>query len=300
MQFSFTKDAMNAFLKQFVVLCVIVVVIALLFMYFLWPAIQNLIIKAAAAKPSKTAGQPFNVTVRVMARQDYTFTVEEKTSVRKLKKMISQKTKIPVISMRLKIRGITDADDEIKDNMTLGQYGFHAGKTPIPSLDLSIKGGIINYTLEHPEYQDMDDHDRMNYAAFMLQYDVEKNKEFVEGAKSSMCEMAQTATGVEGAVQRFFLCNASWEMVKRPQRLVNFLTFISFMLIVIMFVMWLAMIIIGAVGDALGKVWIAPVKPPTLFIMILTVCGIMALVHLVQFFYDRVVNSVENVGLNIK
>lgn len=292
-------DEKKAMLKMFIWIAVGTVVGALFLILVIWPFVTDVIFKVTERSASQANTTPFSITVRILGKNTK-FTVTEGTSIRRLKKLINEATKIPIQSMRLKIRGVGDEGDDMKDNMTLGQYRFKADASPQPIIDLSIKGGLINYTLEHPEYIALDDHDKMNYAQFMLNYDVEKNKEFVEGAKSAMCEKAQGATGIEGHIQRFFACNASWEMIKRPQRLVNFLTFISFFLIVFMFCMWIAFLLIGAIGNAFGKIWIAPVKAPTLFIMIVTVCGVMALMHIFQHFYDRAVDRVEIVGLNIK
>jgi hypothetical protein len=173
---------------------------------------------------------------------------------------------------------MADEDDSYQQIESMKKESFECKKNKngeCYSCSDALTGKCINYTKNHPSFLELDKYDKMNYAVYMINYDVEKNKSFAEGAITA-----------KGGYNQF----ATIEMILKPQRLLNFLLFIAFVFIVLMVVQLFLLILFNA----------SPVKKSVCTWMIICLLGIMCLTYLLSYVADRVVTSLENINYNIK
>ena len=173
---------------------------------------------------------------------------------------------------------MADEDESYEQQESMKKESFQCKKNKngeCYSCSDALTGKCINYTKDHPSFRELDAYDKMNYAVFMINYNVEAKKEFAEGA--------QTA---KGGYNQF----ASVQMVLKPQKLLNFLTFIAFILVVLMVVQWILLYIVNA----------TPVKKSVMMWMIVCLLGIIALTYILTYVMDRAVTRIENINYNIK
>lgn len=149
----------------------------------------------------------------------------------------------------------------------------------------STRGRCINYTKDDPSYDEMDPYDKMNYAVYLLDYNVQDKKEFAEG--------------YEGTKQGF-MGNASINMFLHPQKLISMLTFIDFMIIVIMILILIFMYIADMILSMFGVKVISPIKKSVFMWMILCLVLLYLLIFIVEYVYNKVQNRIEIINYNIK
>ena len=149
----------------------------------------------------------------------------------------------------------------------------------------SKRGRCINYTGNDPSYLEMNPYDKMNYSVFLLDYNVQDKKEFAEG--------------YEGTKQGF-MGNASINMFLHPQKLISMLTFIDFMIIVIMILILIFMYIADMILSMFGVKVISPIKKSVFMWMILCLVLLYLLIFIVEYVYNKVQNRIEIINYNIK
>lgn len=142
-----------------------------------------------------------------------------------------------------------------------------------------LTGHCVNYVRDSPLYQDLDMADRVNFAIFMQKYNVEKNKEFAGGLEE-----------VKGKSWE----QMSFEFIRNPQRLINFMTFVSFFVVVLLFVIWLIMVFLSSFTE------INPAKKSTTLWMVISLIGLILLTYILDFVYNRTLDNLENLSYTIK
>lgn len=176
----------------------------------------------------------------------------------------------------------------IAENLAEGTQEFNTcieKKLGLKTCSTSKRGRCINYTKDNPSYEELDMYDKMNFAVYMMDYNVQDKKEFAEGLSS-------TKQGFQGT--------ASFMMIARPQTLISLLTFIDFMLIVIMILILIAMYIIDLVLSMFGVKVISPIKKSVMLWMIFALVLIYLLIFIIEYVYNKVQNRIEIINYNIK
>lgn len=143
----------------------------------------------------------------------------------------------------------------------------------------SLRGRCINYTSSHPSYLELNMYDKMDYAFYMMNYNVEDKKEFAEGIED--------LSDVRG--------NISFELVRRPQKLVNIMSFLGFVLLVVMVIMFVLMYVVVIFG-----IQVSPAKKDVMMWMIIFLFGLMTLTYILDYVYNKAIDRIEIVGDNIK
>lgn len=134
--------------------------------------------------------------------------------------------------------------------------------------------GCIAYSKDAYAYDELDMNDKMDFAAFMVNYDINKRKEFAEGAEDA----------------KGYRHTASFDLLRKPQKIINLLMFIGFALFVVLVVLGIILFAFRA----------APVKRALSGWTILCTVGIFCLIFLVEHLYFKVVDNLENIAYNIK
>jgi hypothetical protein len=150
----------------------------------------------------------------------------------------------------------------------------------------STRGRCVNYTADDPSYEEMDPYDKMNYAVFLLDYNVQEKKEFAEG--------------YEGTKKGFLGEYTSIDWLLHPQKLISLLTFIDFAIIVIMIIILIVMYIADIILSMFGVKVISPIKKSVFMWMILCLVLLYLLIFIVDFVYNKVQNRLEIINYNIK
>lgn len=134
----------------------------------------------------------------------------------------------------------------------------------------------IKYNLDNPLYTELETKDKVNFAFYMMKYDVNDKKEIAEGAK----EFKE----IKNYSDIFKL--------DKPQnvitRISNLIIFLAILLIIIVFVFWLVLVIIGS----------NPIKKQLIFYVFLFLVGLLCLIFLIDWVYKQVVDKkdiLENV-----
>jgi hypothetical protein len=143
-----------------------------------------------------------------------------------------------------------------------------------------MSGFCVNYTKENPSYQDLQPNEKMDYAVFMMRYNVEKNKEFAGGLEEVRGKSWEKMT---------------LEFISNPQRLVNFMTFAAFGMVLVLVVIWLILHFLSML-----TVDIKPTKKSTTIWLAITLGGLILLTFIIDFVYGRVLEALENLSSNIK
>jgi len=135
-------------------------------------------------------------------------------------------------------------------------------------------GRCVLYSKESYAYDELDMNDKIDFAVFMVNYDINKRKEFAEGAEDA----------------RGYRHTASFEMLLKPQKIINLLICISFALFVVFVILCLILYILR----------VSSVKKSVALWMIITTIGIFCLIFLLEHLYFKVVDNLENIAYNIK
>ncbi len=129
----------------------------------------------------------------------------------------------------------------------------------------------IKYNLDNPLYTELDVKDKVNFAFYMMKYDVDEKKEVAEGAKEFK--------GIKDYKDIFKL--------DKPQkviaRLTNLIVFLAVLLIVIVLVFWIILWIKG--ND--------PIKQKIVLNVLLFLIGLLGLMFLIDWVQKRAVDKKE-------
>ena len=150
----------------------------------------------------------------------------------------------------------------------------------------SEKGGFINYTKNHIDYVDLDDYDKMNYAAFMLKYNVEHQKEIGYGAADFAQFNLKDLTTGEGFAKLFKL-ESPKKTIMRYMSLITYLAFCS----VILMIIALIVAYIFQAGSA---------KKSTIFWMIIFLAGMVGITYVMDFVLNNAQEKIEVIQYYLK
>lgn len=150
------------------------------------------------------------------------------------------------------------------------------------------RGRCINYTRTNPLYVDMNNHDKVDYAVFMMNYNVEHNAEFAGG----FADVRQAGENWQSLV--------GFHLLRRPQKLINLATFCAFLLVIIMIALLIVMFVWNVTLGALIDSKINNEKLKVLFWMIVCLLLIVASSYIIDLVQTRVVDRLENVMYIIK
>lgn len=127
----------------------------------------------------------------------------------------------------------------------------------------------IKYNLDNPLYTELETKDKVNFAFYMMKYDVNDKKEIAEGAKEFR--------GIRNYKDIFKL--------DKPQnvvtRLTNLIVFLAMLLILIVFVFWIVLWIKGS----------NPIKQQLLFNVFLFLLGLLGLMFLIDWVQKRAIDK---------
>lgn len=140
-------------------------------------------------------------------------------------------------------------------------------------------GHCVNYSRDNPMYQDLQPADKVNFSVFMMKYNVEKNKEFAGGLEE-----------VRGKSWE----QMSFEFIRNPTRLINFMTFVAFFMVIALFVLWLVMVFLSSFMD------ISQDKKSATFWMMVSLIGLILLTYILDYVYGRTLDKLENLSYIIK
>lgn len=152
--------------------------------------------------------------------------------------------------------------------------------------------GVINYTKDNIVYKIMDNYDKMNYAVYMMDYDVEKYKEVGEGAAE--VSLRQSFKGKHSIMQKIM----TWLFGANPKsslaRIVNVFTYVSLLLIIFVFGMWIAFYILGVF------ITIQPVKKTVLLVTWIFLVGLVGLTYILEYVSNKTYENLEILHYYIK
>lgn len=127
----------------------------------------------------------------------------------------------------------------------------------------------IKYNLDNPLYTELDVKDKVNFAFYMMKYDVDEKKEVAEGAK----EFKE----IKNYKDIFKL--------DKPQRVItrltNLIVFLAVLLIVIVFIFW---VFLWIKGDN-------PIKQKLIFNVFLFLVGLLGLMFLIDWVQKRAIDK---------
>lgn len=137
--------------------------------------------------------------------------------------------------------------------------------------------GSVRYTINNPDFTDLEIEDQVDFYVYMIPYDVMKNREYA-GKLNDLANLKN---------------NASFEMIKDQPLLIRMLTFISFGMIVIVFILWLICAAAGLKSDK----W--KVKRTLFFDLFLTLVLIYCVVFVITHLQEKAQTKLEDINDNI-
>lgn len=148
----------------------------------------------------------------------------------------------------------------------------------------------IKYTIEDDSVKELQPPDKMNYAVFLMEYDVEANKDFAEGA-------TLIKNGRAGGYDFF----ASVNLIFNPTQIISLTTAILLGLVIVMFITYIILGFINAIGRKIKKAdVISSVKLSTLFMCTIVILLIYCVIIILDKVYNKTLDSLENIEDNIK
>jgi hypothetical protein len=150
----------------------------------------------------------------------------------------------------------------------------------------SERGGFINYTKSHIDYVDLDDYDKMDYAAYMLKYNVEHQKEIGYGAADFAQFNIKDLTTGEGFAKLFKLESPK----KTIMRYMSLITFLAFCTVILMLLALLVAFIFQA----------STLKKSTIFWMIIFLVGMLGITYIMDFVLNNAQDKIENIQYYLK
>lgn len=150
----------------------------------------------------------------------------------------------------------------------------------------SEKGGFIYHTRNHIDFVDMNDYDKMNYALFMMKYDVNHQKELGIGAAEFSSMKLSDLNTVQGWAKLFKLDTPKNTIT----RYISLMTYISAFLVVVAIVMLILAYIVRA----------GPAKKTTLMLLVVFLVGLVIVTYLVDYVLTDAERKIENIQYYIK
>lgn len=148
----------------------------------------------------------------------------------------------------------------------------------------------IKYTIEDDSIKELQPPDKMNYAVFLMEYDVEANKDFAEGA-------TLIKNGRAGGYDFF----ASVNLIFNPTQIISLTTAILLGLVIVMFITYFVLGVINFFGKKIKKAdVISSVKLSTLFMCTVVILLIYCVIIILDKVYNKTLDSLENIEDNIK
>jgi preprotein translocase subunit SecG len=144
------------------------------------------------------------------------------------------------------------------------------------------QGGSINYTRDSIVFKEMDDYDKVNYAVFMMRYNVEDKKEVGEGAAE--------ISSVKKAEDLIKISNPKNTLM----RIANMLTFVGVVLIIIIFILWISLYIAGIFMT------INSIKKTTVFYSGVFLIGLVGITYILDYVYNKAFDRIEILHYYIK
>lgn len=181
-----------------------------------------------------------------------------------------------------------DKDDDIGNELKKHECVRLQGQGKCLDCATARRGRCINYTRSHPMYVDMTPYDKVDYAVFMMNYNVEHNAEFAGG----FADVKKAGRDWQSLV--------GFHLLRRPQKLINLATFCAFLLIFIMIVLLIVMILYNLLLGSLLDAKINKMKIKVLFWMIICLLLVVGATYLIDFVYTRAIDRLENVMYIIK
>lgn len=141
----------------------------------------------------------------------------------------------------------------------------------------SETGGYVQYSKDYVDYDMMEEPEKMNYAYYMMRYNVHDRKEIAEGALEVKSikrpEDLFKIQSPKAAIYRFS----------------NVLAYLGFMLFIIVFLAWIIAIIKGA----------NPVKKDALRMGFLLLLGILALSYILEWVQHRTETKLDAISSSL-
>lgn len=185
----------------------------------------------------------------------------------------------------------------IKERIVDGTPEFNTcveKKLGLKTCSTSTRGRCINYSKDHPSYMELDPYEKMNYAVYMIDYNVNEKQEFAQGLSSTK----SLTTGSNTADK--FILNESVMMFLKPQGIISTMTFICFILILLMIVILIIMYIADVILSMFGVNVISPIKKSVMMWMSFALILIYLLIFIIDYVYNKVQSRLEIINYNIK
>lgn len=135
------------------------------------------------------------------------------------------------------------------------------------------QGGGINYSRSNIMFKELDEYEKMNYALFMMKYNVQDKKEVGEGAAEF--KAIEKPTDIIKIDKSVFI------------RIVNMMTFLSFLMVIIIFVFWICFYIAGIFVN------INSVKKTMLLYTGIFLICLLGLTYILDYMYNKTFDRIE-------
>lgn len=185
----------------------------------------------------------------------------------------------------------------VKERLVDGTPEFNTcveKKLGLKTCSTSTRGRCVNFSKDHPSYLELDPYEKMDYAVYMIDYNVNEKEEFAKGLSSTK----SLTTGSKTADK--FVLNESVMMFVRPQGMIATMTFICFILIVLMVLILIVMYIADVILSMFGVSVISPIKKSVMMWMSFALILIYLLIFIIDYVYNKVQSRLEIINYNIK
>lgn len=171
--------------------------------------------------------------------------------------------------------------------MNSADFDFGIEETPEVPRNKIKTSGIIKYTQDRPEYYSLPEDGKMDFAIYMLNYAVEKNKDFAQGYSEMQ--------GVNFTSGKWWLSLLVPEPKLFVNRTVSLMYFLVVLLIIFMLILFIIFKFLRLGGNIINRTPIHEVKDGTLLMTTLYLVFFAVSVFLVEKVYTMTTDKIEEV-----
>lgn len=176
--------------------------------------------------------------------------------------------------------------------MNSADFDFGIEETPEVPREKIKTSGIIKYTQDRVEYYSLPPDGKMDFAIYMLNYAVEKNKDFAEGYSEMQ--------GVNFTSAKWWLSLLAPEPRFFINRTVSLMYFLVILLIIFMLILYIIFKFLRLSGFLLNRTPIHEVKDGTLLMTTLYLILFAVSVFLIEKIYTMTTDKIEEVQYAIQ